>query len=239
MSAGHFLAFDLGAESGRAILGTLDGGRLSLAEKHRFANPERKDARPISVEPARSMGRVEDRPAQNVADVGGELDGIGVDTWGVDFGLLAAGGEILGNPIMYRDPCTDGVPSAYLAQVPRKDIRRHGHSVHADQFAVSTCGDEESDRRTFWMRRRRCCSCRICSTISSAGAQERVVDRIDEPDVRSRENAVGDGNSGGRCGFPTRILPEIVPSRDGSGKSARGGGGRVRRGHAPVIAPAS
>jgi len=56
------------------------------------------------------------------ADLRGELAGIGVDTWGVDFGLVASSGEILGNPIMYRDPCTDGVLERTFAKIPRQKI---------------------------------------------------------------------------------------------------------------------
>jgi rhamnulokinase len=122
MSADHFLAFDLGAESGRAILGTLDGGRLSLAEKHRFANPNGKMLGRFQWNLLAQWEELKTGLRKTCADVGGELAGIGVDTWGVDFGLLAAGGEILGNPIMYRDPCTDGVPDRVFAQVPRERI---------------------------------------------------------------------------------------------------------------------
>src|SRR5688500_1603482 len=77
----NFLAFDLGAESGRAIVGTLSGGRLTLEEKHRFANPN---------------GRIHGHMQWNLLAqwealktglrkcAGVELAGIGVDTWGVD-----------------------------------------------------------------------------------------------------------------------------------------------------------
>lgn len=106
MSDRKYLAFDFGAESGRAILGTLRDGVLTLQEKHRFANP---------------MGKMQDRLQwdllgqweqikQGLRSVQGQtLDGIGVDTWGVDFGLLDSSGNILSNPTMYRDPCTQGM----------------------------------------------------------------------------------------------------------------------------------
>jgi rhamnulokinase len=106
MSVKKYLALDFGAESGRAIVGTLDNGRLTLEEKHRFANP---------------MGRINGRYCwdvlgqweqikqglRNTKNI--QLDGIGVDTWGVDYGLLDAHGHLVGMPVMYRDARTDGM----------------------------------------------------------------------------------------------------------------------------------
>jgi sugar (pentulose or hexulose) kinase len=122
MASSHFLAFDLGAESGRAILGTLDGGKLSLAEKHRFANPHGKMLGRFQWDLLGQWEQLKTGLRNASADLAGDLAGIGVDTWGVDFGLLAADGQILANPTMYRDPCTDGIPERTFAKVPWKTI---------------------------------------------------------------------------------------------------------------------
>ncbi|HEX4055417.1 MAG TPA: rhamnulokinase family protein [Tepidisphaeraceae bacterium] len=122
MAVDHFLAFDLGAESGRAILATLGGGRLSLAEKHRFANPNGRILGRFQWNLLAQWEELKTGLRKTCAHLDGELAGIGVDTWGVDFGLLAAGGEILGNPIMYRDPCTDGVMERTFAKISREKI---------------------------------------------------------------------------------------------------------------------
>jgi rhamnulokinase len=121
MQGKTFLAFDLGAESGRAVLGTLDGGHLKLEEKHRFANPT-----------GTMLGRLqwnllqqweELKTGLRAATAGGKmLDGIGVDTWGVDYGLVADDGSILGNPFHYRDTRTDGMMEKVFAQIPRSRI---------------------------------------------------------------------------------------------------------------------
>jgi rhamnulokinase len=117
----NFLAFDLGAESGRALLGKLDGAKLTLEEKHRFSNP---------------MGRMNGHLHWNLlaqweelktglrkaAAGGAKIDGIGVDTWGVDFGLIGRGGEVLGYPYMYRDGRTDGMMDKVFARVPREKV---------------------------------------------------------------------------------------------------------------------
>jgi rhamnulokinase len=107
--ASSYLAFDLGAESGRAILGRLESGRLSIEEIGRFRN-----------EPVISNGglhwdvsRLWLEMRTILRSVGSHgvarLDGIGVDTWGVDYALLSKSGALLENPFHYRDHRTDGV----------------------------------------------------------------------------------------------------------------------------------
>lgn len=107
MSGKAFLAWDLGAESGRAMLGVLDSGKLEVSELHRFHHaPARFPAGYYWDLP--SMWRnVLDGTAKAVAwakTEGVELVSLGVDTWGVDFALLDAHGEVLGLPLAYRDP---------------------------------------------------------------------------------------------------------------------------------------
>src|SRR5947209_10057736 len=109
MSKDQFIAFDLGAESGRAVVGTLESEKLSLAETHRFANPNGRINGHLHWN---LLGQWEElktglRKTMQEGDV--ELHGIGVDTWGVDFGFVAANGEVLGNPYHYRDTRTEGL----------------------------------------------------------------------------------------------------------------------------------
>jgi len=116
-----FLAADLGAESGRVMVGRFDGGRLSLSEAHRF------DSRPVPLpdglhtDVLRIFTEIQ-RGLAAGAQSGEELGGVGVDTWGVDFGLLDGGGRLLGNPCHYRDCLGSGVLERALARVPRAEI---------------------------------------------------------------------------------------------------------------------
>jgi rhamnulokinase len=116
------LAFDLGAESGRGVLGLFDGGRLRLEVVHRFANgPVRTletmhwDVLHLYSEMLNALRRCTER---------GGVDSIGVDTWGVDFALIGRNGTLLGNPRHYRDPHTEGTMELAFAKVPRADVFR-------------------------------------------------------------------------------------------------------------------
>jgi rhamnulokinase len=117
------LAFDLGAESGRAMLGSFDGGKLQLEVVHRFANgPVRLldsmhwDVLFLYHEMLAAL--------RKVAGAQHGIRSLGVDSWGVDFGLLGRGGVLLGNPRHYRDPHTEGVMEAAFGRVRRADIYR-------------------------------------------------------------------------------------------------------------------
>ena len=122
MAARNFLAFDLGAESGRALLGRLDGGKLTLEEKHRFANPTGRMNGHLHWNLLQQWEELKTGLRKTAAGGDVRLDGIGVDTWGVDFGFIGKNGEVLGQPYMYRDARTDGVMEKVFARVPRDQV---------------------------------------------------------------------------------------------------------------------
>src|SRR5439155_15958048 len=115
-------AFDLGAESGRAMLGTLADGKLSLEEKHRFANPMGRMNGHLFWNLLAQWEELKTGLKKTSASIQGSLSGIGVDTWGVDFGLIGRDGQVLGNPYMYRDSRTDGVYERTLEKLGRQKI---------------------------------------------------------------------------------------------------------------------
>jgi len=125
MAAQHFLAFDLGAESGRGILGAFDGDRLTLEEVGRFATGRgQEDTGPDGVrrwDIKRIGGEIEDLLTRAQAQVG-TLHGVGVDTWGVDFGLLDAQGKLLEAPTHYRDERHPPAMAAVHALIPPEEI---------------------------------------------------------------------------------------------------------------------
>ena len=104
----HFLALDLGAESGRGILVTLKGGKVEMDQVHRWPNrPVRMggtlywDFPFLFAEVVSALKAAAERKV--------DLAGISVDTWGVDFGLLGRDGKLLGNPVQYRDSRTENI----------------------------------------------------------------------------------------------------------------------------------
>ena len=116
-----YLAFDFGAESGRAVLAHLQSGILTTEEVHRFPNEPVEyggslhwDAPRLWSEVRKALACVEPL----------ELAGIGVDAWGVDYALLGERGELLENPYHYRDRRTEGVMEEVFQRVPREEIYR-------------------------------------------------------------------------------------------------------------------
>jgi len=118
----RYIAVDLGAESGRVMLGTLAAGRLELAEVHRFANGPVEEGDSLRWDFAGLLGHIVAGIGKAAAEAGGPVSGIGVDSWGVDFGLLDAGGKLIENPYHYRDGRTDGMLEAAFERLGRREI---------------------------------------------------------------------------------------------------------------------
>ena len=115
----HYLAFDLGAESGRAVLGTLAGGRLTVHEVRRFPNAPLSLAGHIHWNVYALFDEMKAAMRDAAAAIGARPASLGVDTWGVDFGLLARDGSLLGLPFCYRDHRNAGAMEDYFKLVPR------------------------------------------------------------------------------------------------------------------------
>ena len=116
-----FLAFDIGATSGRSILGTLDNGRLQMKELTRFSNQMLQIGNHFHWN-IYSLFEYLKAALIAVNKEGVKISSIGIDTWGVDFALIANDGAILGAPYAYRDPHTDGMPDKYFSIVPREKV---------------------------------------------------------------------------------------------------------------------
>ena len=108
MSTKRHLAFDLGAESGRAIVGEIIDGKLQLTEIHRFATQGLHVNGSMRWDVYRLFGELKKGIKQYVKTYGSSLSSIGVDTWAVDFGLLDKRGKLIGIPYHYRDKRNEG-----------------------------------------------------------------------------------------------------------------------------------
>jgi rhamnulokinase len=203
----HFLAIDLGAESGRAILGRLHDGRLDVSEIHRFPNePVRQhgalqwDILRLWLEIRRGLERA--APSR--------IESIGVDTWGCDYALIGERGTLLQNPYHYRDARTDGIMDAVFARVPPEDI----YSVTGIQFlpfntlfqlyAASKLTPKLLDAAVsfgtipdvlnYWL------TGELCAEFTNATTTQLI-------DARSRSWAT---DLMSKLELPTRILPRVV-----------------------------
>jgi rhamnulokinase len=120
MAAPQFLALDLGAESGRAILGSLERQRLQIKEISRFPN----QMLPIHGHLYWNVFRLfeEVRKGLGICLAEIKVNSLALDTWGVDFGFLAEDGTIIGLPFAYRDPHTKGIMEEFFEKIPEKKV---------------------------------------------------------------------------------------------------------------------
>jgi rhamnulokinase len=206
-----FLAADLGAESGRIMLGRLDGERLGLSEAHRF------DSRPVRLpdglhtDVLRIFAEMKAGMAAAAAEAAGcEMAGVAVDTWGVDFALLDAEGALLGDPYHYRDRLSEGMLEEALRLVPRDEIfARTGVQLMPINTLYQLLGLRQRrsaalaaaqtllmmpDLFGYWLCGRRCAELTIASTSQCL-------------DPRHREWAVDILE---RLGLPGRLFTDIV-----------------------------
>ena len=122
MDLHRFLAFDLGAESGRAAVGTLAEGRLALEEIHRFSNEPVRICDTLHWDVLALYNNMLKALRIYSERFGDSVEGIGIDTWAVDFGLLAADGTLLQNPIHYRDRRTEGLDEEMMRRIPASKL---------------------------------------------------------------------------------------------------------------------
>ncbi len=219
--AADYLAFDLGAESGRAMLGRLRGGLLQLDEIHRFPNQPLRENGSLKWDIRRLWAEMR----HALEHLPQKLTSIGVDTWGVDFGLLDVQGELIENPYHYRDRRTEGVMDSVFARTSRARI----YATTGIQFlpfntiyqlcatppeilARSACLLTIPDLLNFWLTGNRAAEYTIATTTQLVDAQKRTwaVDLIAE------------------LGLPAHLFPPIVEP-----------GATIGNWHdVPVIAPA-
>ncbi len=207
----RFLALDLGAESGRAILGTLHQGRLDLEELHRFPNTPVRLPAGLYWDTLRLFHEI--RHALTICGRQRKLklDGIGIDTWGVDFGLLASDGALADNPRHYRDARTNGMLERTFSVVPREEIFAQTgvqfmplntlYQLHAMKLAQSPALAVAQrllfmpDLFTYWLTGVQRAELTIASTSQFYNpAQKRWATELFDS-----------------LGLPSAILPEIVP----------------------------
>jgi len=207
----RFLAIDLGAESGRAILGALDDGKLTLQEIHRFQNTPVRLPAGLYWDTLRLFHEIRHALTICGRERNLKLDGIGIDTWGVDFGLLGSDGALVDNPRHYRDARNNEMLEKTFAAVPREEIFRQTGiqfmqlnslcQLYAMKLANSPALDSAHtllfmpDLFNYWLTGRPCVELTIASTSQFYNPTAKDWAR----DLLKRLN------------LPAGILPQTVP----------------------------
>lgn len=117
----HILAFDFGASSGRSVLGMFDGETITLKEIKRFANDPVHVNNTLYWDVLRLFYELKESIVI-VKQTYGHIDSIGIDTWGVDFGLIDSYGELITNPVHYRDKRTQGQVTQALTKLSKQEL---------------------------------------------------------------------------------------------------------------------
>jgi rhamnulokinase len=234
----NFLAVDLGASSGRVMLAGWDGERFELQELHRFANDPVHVLGHMHWDVLRLWSEIKAGLAHYAARFDAPLAGIGVDTWGVDFALLDRSGNLIGNPVAYRDPRTDGMIERVFEIVPRGRVfAQTGIQVmpiNTLYQLMSMAGDPQLDAAEtlllmpdlfhYWLTGTKAVEYTNASTTQILDCRERrwATDLL------------------GRLGIPTHFLPPIVAPGSILGTALPSVLGETGlRGPVPVIAPGS
>ena len=232
-----FLAFDLGAESGRGVLGHFDGERLTLEELHRFPNGGIRVLDSLHWDVLRLWNEM--KTALSIcAQKGIDLSGIGLDTWGVDFALLGRGDVLLGFPYHYRDSRTNGMLTEAFRRLPREALfERSGCQflqintlyqllsmvVHESPLLdVAETFLMIPDLFNFWLTGRKVCEFTDATTT-----------QFYDPRRKRWSKEICDA-----LGLPSEILPEIVQPGTPLGTLLPSVASETGLSEIPVIAPA-
>lgn len=213
----HHLAIDLGSSNGKIILGSYDGDRLYAKEVHRFANQPVIVRGTIHWDVLRLLQEIY-RGIDAALNATGSLRSLGTDSWGVDFGILNADKELLGNPVHYRDLRTHGISEEVHQLVPPEELfRRTGiYSMEINTiyqlYALKRRKPETfrqiahflpiTDLIHFYLTGRMATEFSIASTT-----------QLVNPTTRNWDAELLD-----TLQFPRRIFPEIVPTGHRLGK---------------------
>ncbi len=236
----RFIALDLGAESGRAMIGAFENSKLRLQEVYRFANGPVRVFDSLYWDPLRLFAEMKVGLNRISQEHGRDFASIGLDTWGVDYALLDARGELVGNPHVYRDPRTTGVMDRLLTWLPQWDIFEQSGGVQfmtintifqlramveqqSPQLAAAATFLMMPDLFNFWLTGRKVVEYTNATTTQFF-------------DSRTCSWALGLLE---RLGAPTHIFPEIVMPGDRLGPLLPDLADEVGLGPLPVIAVAT
>ena len=231
----NLATIDLGASSGRVMLARFDGDHLALEESHRFLNGPVRVGDHLHWDILRLFDEIKTGLCKAGSNV--PLNGLGLDTWGVDFALLDRDDQLIGNPFHYRDPRTNGVFDRAFALVDREDIfERTGIQFMQINSLFQLFVMRESaaleaartflmvpDLLNFWLTGRKTNEYSDATTTQFYNPRKGGYDR----------------ELLGKLDLPTDIFPEIVPPGTNLGSLLSSVAEDTGLPQVPVIAPAT
>jgi rhamnulokinase len=206
------VAFDLGAGSGRAMLGRVSPEGLRLEEVHRFHYGPREQAGHLRWDMGRLLEGIDHglRAAGKVAGAhGASVESVGVASWAVDYGLVDVAGELLEEPIAYRDARTEGVMERVLSRVSRREIfERTGIqflplNTLYQLFAHTESGLPAGAARLLLIPD--LCHHHLCGSLASE------LTNASTTQLWNPATGAWDGELVDRLGLPAGLLPDVVP----------------------------
>ncbi|GAB4465528.1 MAG: rhamnulokinase family protein [Armatimonadaceae bacterium] len=238
MAQKRYLALDLGAESGRGVIGSFDGTRIDLEEIDRFSNGPVRLGKTLHWDLPQLMTGV--RTAIRKAANNHKVDSIGVDTWGVDFGLLGPAGELVGLPVHYRDSRNNGMVEKVFDRVSQSEIfSRVGiQTMQINTLFQLAAMAEQTPKLLDAARTLLFIPDLIHYYLTGKAAAEYTIASTSQMLEYRNGSPVWATEILERAGIPTHFLPEIVPAGSSYGTLNAVEAGETGAGAVPVYAPA-
>ena len=236
----QFIALDLGAESGRAIVGKLESDRLTLEEGYRFPNGAVRVLGSLHWDPLRLFSEMKQGLSKISQQYGQDFASVGVDTWGIDYALLDRAGTLVGNPYCYRDARTEGMMAEAFKHISRQEIFEQSGGIQFlsintlfQLLSMAVNRDPQlemaetflmmPDLFNYWLTGRKACEFTDTTTTQFYNSLEKEWSR---PLLE-------------KLGLPTGIFPEVILPGAELGPLLPDIAAEVGFGSLPVIAPAT
>lgn len=239
MSTKRYLAMDFGAESGRVVVGSLDGGKLAMEEIHRFPNEPVEVCDTLHWDVLSLYNNILKGLRRYVGQYGSEAAGIGVDTWAIDFGFLGDDGKLLQNPVCYRDKRTEGMVELAHSLMPDRELYNHtGIATLSIHTLFQLLALRQSDSPLLKMGRRYLMMPDLMAYfLCGSQVTERtnaITTQFYDPRQRGWSAPVFEA-----MGLPLAPMPELVDPGTILGDLGAGACGATGLTHAPVVAVCS
>lgn len=235
----NYIAVDLGADSGRVMLGIVSTEKLQLEEIHRFENGPTEQEGSLRWDFDKIMAEVKAGIAKAAGQAAGVVAGIGIDSWGVDFGLLDEKGKLIENPYHYRDSRTNGMMEKAFELMPKKEIYENtGIQFMQLNSIYQLLSMRLADSPVLAKTKKVVLIADLVSYLlcGKCFAEYTLASTSQLMDMRTGKWA---GDTFEKLNLPVEIMPEVISPGTVVGKLSGEAAGQIGFGEIPVIAAGS